>query len=118
MLWARRGESWKQKHFTTYPSSLRVAAADAPARPLPTTSTVCFRLLAGFTSFISKRCLSHLRSMGPDGTREFSDTRASNPRRRASFDSSEISRDDDRGEPQPDEPGQQQGQTPVERTRR
>src|SRR6185312_4670440 len=67
MLCARRGESWKQKHRTLYPSSLSVAAADAPASPLPTTITVCFRLLAGFTNFISKRCRSHFFSMGPAG---------------------------------------------------
>ena len=30
--------------------------------------TVYFRLLAGFTSFISKRCLSHFCSIGPAGT--------------------------------------------------
>ena len=29
------------------------AAADAPASPVPTTKTVCLRLLAGFTSFKS-----------------------------------------------------------------
>ena len=30
--------------------------------------TLYFRLLAGFTSFISKRCLSHFCSIGPAGT--------------------------------------------------
>src|SRR5689334_19502066 len=44
-----------------------LAAADAPASPEPTTMTVCFRLFAGFTSFISNRCRSHFRSSGPDG---------------------------------------------------
>jgi hypothetical protein len=39
MLCARRGESWKQKQLTLYPSSLIVAAADAPASPEPTTRT-------------------------------------------------------------------------------
>ena len=34
--------------------------------------TVYFRLLAGFTSFISKRCLSHFCSIGPSGTFDFS----------------------------------------------
>src|SRR5689334_8019102 len=72
MLCARRGESWKQKQRTLYPSSLSVAAADAPASPEPTTMTVYFRLFAGFTSFISKRCFSHFRSSGPDGILDWS----------------------------------------------
>src|SRR6185437_5415898 len=70
--WARRGESWKQKQLTLYPSSPSVAAADPPARPEPTTIMECLRLLAGFTSFISKRVLSHFCSIGPDGILEFS----------------------------------------------
>src|SRR5580704_11553466 len=45
-----------------------VAAAAAPARPEPTIRMVCFRRLAGFTSFISKRQRSHFCSIGPDGT--------------------------------------------------
>ena len=40
-------------YVSRLPSSLMLAAADAPASPLPTTMTVYFRLLAGFTSFIS-----------------------------------------------------------------
>src|SRR5258708_1463814 len=47
---ARRGVSWKQKHLTRNPSSPRLAAAAAPAKPDPTTSTVNFRLLLGLTS--------------------------------------------------------------------
>src|SRR5713226_5749905 len=47
-----------------------VAAADAPASPLPTTMTSNFRLFAGFTSFMSKRCLSHFCASGPAGTWE------------------------------------------------
>src|SRR5262249_26009768 len=43
------------------------AAPEAPARPDPTTITVYFRLFAGLTSFISKRCFSHFFSMGPGG---------------------------------------------------
>src|SRR5689334_15176428 len=74
---ARRGESWKQKHLTLYPSSLIVAAAAPPARPLPTTMTVYFRLLAGFTSFISNLCLSHFPSIGPSGTLDLSSMRVS-----------------------------------------
>ena len=48
------------------------AEAEAPASPEPTTITWCFRLLAGFTSFISKRCLSHSASRGPSGILAFS----------------------------------------------
>src|SRR5215208_3692605 len=44
-----------------------VAAAPAPARPVPTTMTVNRRLLAGFTSFISNLCFSHFCSIGPSG---------------------------------------------------
>src|SRR5574338_1526148 len=43
------------------------AAPPAPARPDPTMMTVYLRLLAGLTSFISKRCLSHFFSRGPEG---------------------------------------------------
>ena len=43
-----------------------------PARPEPTTMTVCFRLLAGFTSFISKRAWSQIFSIGPEGILESS----------------------------------------------
>src|SRR5688572_8823878 len=64
---ARRGESWNTKVDTLYPSSDMVADADAPASPAPTTITLCRRLLAGFTSFIAKRCWSHFCSMGPSG---------------------------------------------------
>ena len=67
MLCARRGESWKQKHETWYPSSLNVAAAEAPANPDPTTRMWCFRLLAGLTSFISCRYFDHLKATGPEG---------------------------------------------------
>jgi hypothetical protein len=56
-----------------------VAAAEAPARPEPTTITVYFLLFAGFTSFISKRCFSHLRSMGPDGVLALSSMRYLGP---------------------------------------
>src|SRR5580704_14247446 len=72
ILCARRGESWKQKHFTLYPSSPRVAAAEAPARPLPTTIISNFGRLFGATNFDSPRCLSHFFSSGPDGTFESS----------------------------------------------
>ena len=34
---------------------------------MPTTITVYFRLLAGLTSFISKRCRVHFVSTGPSG---------------------------------------------------
>src|SRR5690348_3654440 len=70
ILCARRGESWKQKHFTLYLSSPKVAAAEAPARPLPTTITSNFDRLFGATNFDSPRCLSHFLSSGPEGTFE------------------------------------------------
>ena len=44
-----------------------MAAADAPASPLPTTMISYLRLLAGFTSFISNLALSQAFSMGPLG---------------------------------------------------
>ncbi len=55
-----------------YPSSLNVAAAAPPASPEPTTITVYFRLFAGFTSFMSKRCRSHFSGSGPGGVFDFS----------------------------------------------
>src|SRR6266478_7266110 len=70
MLCARRALSWKQKHFTLYPSSAREAAAEAPASPLPTTKISNFRLLFGLTSLDSLRCFRHFDSSGPDGTLE------------------------------------------------
>ncbi len=42
------------------------------ANPEPTTMMVYFRLLAGFTSFISNLRLSQAVSIGPDGSFEFS----------------------------------------------
>src|SRR5258708_39756482 len=71
MVWARRGLSWKQKHFTLSPSSASVAEAAPPARPDPTTMTEYLRLFAGFTSFISNLRLSQAVSIGPDGSLEF-----------------------------------------------
>src|ERR1044072_7711186 len=68
MEWARRGLSWKQKACTLQPSSASVAAAEPPASPVPTMMMLYFRLLAGFTSFISNLCLSHRFSIGPAGT--------------------------------------------------
>src|SRR3990172_1619251 len=66
--WARRGLSWSQKASTWYPSSASEAAAEAPARPVPTTRTLYLRLLDGLTSFrVSKRCLSQVSSMRPVG---------------------------------------------------
>src|ERR1017187_6460695 len=64
---ARRGESWKQKHWTLYPNSPSVAAADPPASPDPTMMMLYFRLLAGFTSLRLNLCLSQRVSMGPAG---------------------------------------------------
>src|SRR5687768_12307197 len=68
-LCARRGLSWKQKQWTSYPSSASVAAAEAPASPEPTTRTLYRRLFAGLTSFISSRQRSHFVASGPSGTR-------------------------------------------------
>src|SRR3954453_11883289 len=65
---ARRGESWKVKQGTSYPSSPSVAAAAPPARPVPTTMTLNRRRLWGATSFMSNLCWSHCCSMGPAGT--------------------------------------------------
>jgi len=50
-----------------YPSSPRVAAAEAPASPVPTTRMRKYPLLAGATSLSPKRCLSQLSSIGPEG---------------------------------------------------
>ena len=55
--------------MTLYPSSPSEAAPAPPASPVPTTRIVYLRRFAGFTSFISKRRRSHLRSIGPGGTR-------------------------------------------------
>ena len=48
------------------------AAADAPAKPVPTTITSNFLLLFGFTRFIENLWFSHFSSNGPEGTRESS----------------------------------------------
>src|SRR5262249_39481227 len=65
---ARLGESWKQKHFTRYPSSPRVAAADPPARPEPTTMISNLRRLFGLTRRELFLWFRHLFSSGPGGT--------------------------------------------------
>src|SRR6478672_5530411 len=67
MLCARRGESWNVNSLTRYPSSPSVAAAAAPARPLPTTITSNRRLFAGFTNFTSNLCCDHFSAIGPGG---------------------------------------------------
>src|SRR5260370_42686784 len=56
-----------QTDLTLKANSESEAGADGPARPLPTTSTSNFRLLAGLTSFRSNLCLSHLAASGPEG---------------------------------------------------
>src|SRR5215217_4279945 len=48
-LCARRGLSWYQNDLTLYPASPSVAAAEPPARPVPTTMIVILRRLAGLT---------------------------------------------------------------------
>ena len=45
-----------------------MAAADAPARPVPTTMILNLRLLFGLTSFASAMNLSHFSASGPSGT--------------------------------------------------
>ena len=44
-----------------------LAAAEAPARPVPTTMIEYFRLFAALTSFRLKRWVFHFCSIGPDG---------------------------------------------------
>src|SRR5512133_2719323 len=66
---ARRGESWKKKETTSYPSSPSDAAAAPPASPVPTTMIRYFRLFAGLTRRRSNLCRSHFVSIGPGGTR-------------------------------------------------
>src|SRR4051794_20554475 len=90
-----------------------LAAALAPASPLPTTRTVYFRLFAGFTSFISKRWVSHLLSMGPGGMRAFSSMIS--PRR--SRNHAQPRRRDDHREPEPDEPAEHERHAAPERVR-
>ena len=69
--WALLDESWKQKALTLYPCSERVAQADPPANPVPTTITSIFLLLAGLTNRTLFLWVLHLRSSGPFGTLEF-----------------------------------------------
>src|SRR5688572_21583797 len=66
--WARRGESWNVNASTWYPSSASVAAAEAPARPVPTTMILNLRLLAGLTNFSFSLNVSHFSASGPSGT--------------------------------------------------
>ena len=49
-----------------------VAAAEAPAKPEPTTITECLRLLDGFTNFMSNLVRVQRVVMSPDGTLELS----------------------------------------------
>ena len=64
---ARRGESWKQNALTLYPISASEAAAELPAKPVPTTMTSMRRLLAGFTRLMWFLCEVHFSAKGPDG---------------------------------------------------
>src|SRR4051812_49058460 len=48
-LCARRGLSWYQNDLTLYPASPSVAAAEPPARPVPTTMISILRRFAGLT---------------------------------------------------------------------
>src|ERR687890_1045060 len=63
-LCARRGLSWNQKFLTLYPASPSVAAAEPPARPVPTTMTVSLRRLAGLTRRARKRRVLQRSPMG------------------------------------------------------
>ena len=65
------GESWKQKALTLYPSSARVAAAEPPAKPVPTTIISMSLLFAGLTKLILFLWFVHLSSIGPSGIFEF-----------------------------------------------
>src|SRR6476660_10468022 len=91
-----------------------VAAAAPPARPLPTTMTVYFRLVAGFTSFISNRCLSHFPSMGPSGIFAFS----SIPFSRSRPNHAGVHGEGDHRKASPDEDRQRQRERPPERVGR
>src|SRR4030065_386601 len=50
--------TWARRH---------TSASRPPASPVPTTRILYLRLFAGFTSFMSKRCLSQVFSIGPVG---------------------------------------------------
>src|SRR5918998_4036278 len=63
-LCARRGLSWYQNDLTLYPASPSVAAAEPPARPVPTTMIVIFRRLAGLTRRPRKRRVLQRSPMG------------------------------------------------------
>ena len=64
------GESWKQKAFTLYPISPSDAAADDPAKPVPTTMISIFGLLLGATNFKWFLWLVHLSEICPSGILE------------------------------------------------
>ena len=61
------GTVLKAKAFDVVAEFGQEAAAEPPARPVPTTMTLYFRLLAGPTSFMSNLHLSQACSMGPEG---------------------------------------------------
>ncbi len=60
----RRGESSNVMALTAYPCWASVAAAEAPASPVPTTTMVIFRRFAGLTRDISSRVLDQRDSSG------------------------------------------------------
>ena len=64
---ARRAESWKQNVLTRKPCAASDAAAEAPARPVPTTITVCEPRLRGPTSACASSHVFHLSASGPAG---------------------------------------------------
>src|SRR5215207_9881528 len=63
-LCARRGLSWYQNDLTLEPASPSVAAAEPPARPVPTTMIVILRRLAGLTRRPRNRRSLHRSPMG------------------------------------------------------
>ena len=67
---ARRDEKKKKKAFTLYPCSARVAHAEPPARPVPTTMMSIFLLFAGLTNLTLFLWLLHFKWSGPLGTFE------------------------------------------------
>ena len=56
-----------QNILTLYPNSPREAAAEAPARPVPTTIISSFLLLLGLTRLISDFLRVHFSDKGPSG---------------------------------------------------
>jgi len=54
-----------------YPNSAKEAAAEDPAKPVPTTITSYFLLFAGLTKLIEDLCFFHLSAKFPAGILDF-----------------------------------------------